>query len=114
MVLLVPLGPVTVKLLVKLPTYLTAGFLVTLFEINVAKSTFSVPKIYHRNFKNIVDDLDTKIHDVYFKKNVYQPRNTSDVNTKEVILQNITSKGVLYTMNEENLIKKYSVRTDLC
>jgi len=35
-VLLVPLGPVTVKLLVKLPTYLTAGFLVTLFEINVA------------------------------------------------------------------------------
>lgn len=77
-----------------------------LFEINVAKSTFSIPKIYYRNFKNIVDDLDTKIHDVYFKKNVYQPRNKSDVNTKEVILQNITSKGVLYTMNEENLIYK--------
>ena len=42
-VLLIPLGPVTVTLLVKLPTYLTAGSLVTLLAMKVLSLTILSP-----------------------------------------------------------------------
>lgn len=77
----------------------------TLFQINVAKSTFSFPRLYFRNFKSIVDHLDREIYDIYFKNRVYVPAGDSvGKNLKEVVIRSVTSKGIGFSMNEENAV----------
>lgn len=73
-----------------------------LFQINVAKSTMQIPKIYSNQIREIISDLAEQTKTVYFQK---QPNSKKAAHLdlyRNIMNKDISDKGVIFTLNEKN------------